>query len=144
MRLFLIFSKQTQALIKSVFQTYRNPRVSCRGGLIPQMDLRAWKETEVKPSTFHAATPEEFLMGSSPTSNHHYQDTDEYEAEEGSAARGSGSPMPIPEPEDDWTEELPKPLFQGENSALFNQRRKLRREKEKSTRLEKNQQLNGL
>jgi hypothetical protein len=108
------------------------------------MDLRAWKETEVKPSTFHAATPEEFLMGSSPTSNHHYQDTDEYEAEEGSAARGSGSPMPIPEPEDDWTEELPKPLFQGENSALFNQRRKLRREKEKSTRLEKNQQLNGL
>ena len=31
------------------------------------MDLRAWKETEVKPSNFHAATLEEFLMGSSPT-----------------------------------------------------------------------------
>ena len=100
--------------------------MSCRRGLIPQMDLRAWKETEVKPSNFHAATLEEFLMGSSPTSNHHYQNTDEYEAQKGSAARGSASSMPMPEPEDDWVEELPRPLFQNKNSAMLKLRRKLR------------------
>ena len=34
--------------------------------------------------------------------------------------------MPMPEPEDDWAEELPRPLFQNENSSMLKLRRKLR------------------
>lgn len=83
----------------------RNPRASCRGGQIPQMDLRAWKETEkVKPTIFFTGTE-------TSRSSHHYQDTSEYEAEEGSPARGGGTVMPRPEPEDDWVEELPRPMM---------------------------------
>lgn len=89
-----------------MFILNRNPRASCRGGQIPQMDLRAWKETErVKPTAFFTGTQ---TFGSS---SHHYQDTSEYEAEEGSPARGGGTVMPRPEPEDDWVEELPRPMM---------------------------------
>lgn len=112
---------------------HRNPRASCRGGLIPQvcrkefflflplllltiscddqMDLRAWKETErMKPVTFHA---------NGPTVSHQYQDTEEYESEEGSPARGSGTIMPQPGPEDDWVEELPRPMMLNHPSLLY-------------------------
>ena len=92
---------------------YRNPRVSCRGGLILQLDLRAWKETEAKATSFHSELlPEnEFHTASIKKSNLNYQHTDEYEAEVGSPSKGSGTgPMPALEPEDDWVEELPRPI----------------------------------
>ena len=78
------------------------------------MDLRAWKETErFKPVAFHA--------GGSNVS-HQYQDTSEYETEEGSPARGSGLVMPSPHPEDDWVEELPRPMMLNPPSLLSSRR----------------------
>ena len=97
-----------------LLKIYRNPRVSCRGGLILQMDLRAWKETEAKATSLHSnLSPEnEFSTNSLRTNHQNYQHTDEYENEEGSPSRGFGSgPMPILEPEDDWVEELPRPII---------------------------------
>ncbi|XP_046632725.1 peroxidase-like isoform X2 [Daphnia pulicaria] len=91
-----------------------NPRVSCRGGLILQMDLRAWKETEAKATSFHSnLSPEgEFSTNSLKASNNLvYQHTDDYESEAGSPSKGKGSgSMPLLQPEDDWVEELPRPI----------------------------------
>lgn len=71
------------------------------------MDLRAWKETErVRPTTFYTGAQQP-VSGS----NTYFQETDEYESEEGSPPRGSGTVMPVPEPEDDWVEELPRPML---------------------------------
>lgn len=91
----------------------RNPRVSCRGGIILQMDLRAWKETEAKATSFHAnVLPEDEVPANSiKAGSLTYQHTDEYETEDGSPSKGNGSgPMPLLEPEDDWVEELPRPI----------------------------------
>jgi hypothetical protein len=80
------------------------------------MDLRAWKETEAKATSLHSnLSPEaenEFSTNSLRTNHQNYQHTDEYENEEGSPSRGFGSgPMPVLEPEDDWVEELPRPII---------------------------------
>lgn len=74
------------------------------------MDLRAWKETESKATQFNAniLSIDESEM---PKTSLNYQHTDEYEAEDGSPPKGSGTgPMPVLEPEDDWVEELPRPI----------------------------------
>lgn len=77
------------------------------------MDLRAWKETETKATSLHSSlSPEnEFSTDNLKTTNTNYQHTDEYESEDGSPAKGNGTgPMPLLEPEDDWVEELPRPI----------------------------------
>lgn len=77
------------------------------------MDLRAWKETEAKATSFHAnISPEnELSVDSIKTSSLTYQHTDEYEAEDGSPSKGNGlGAMPPLHPEDDWVEELPRPI----------------------------------
>lgn len=78
------------------------------------MDLRAWKETETKATSFHSQllAEDEFVVTDSlKTSSLNYQHTDEYEAEDGSPPKGSGTgPMPELVPEDDWVEELPRPI----------------------------------
>ena len=76
------------------------------------MDLRAWKETEAKATSLHAnLTPESKLSANSVRSNLIFQHTDEYENEKGSPSKGIGSgPMPVLQPEDDWVEELPRPI----------------------------------
>jgi hypothetical protein len=78
------------------------------------MDLRAWKETEAKATSFHSnLSPEgEFSTNSLKASNNLvYQHTDDYESEAGSPSKGKGSgSMPLLQPEDDWVEELPRPI----------------------------------
>lgn len=77
------------------------------------MDLRAWKETEAKATSFHSnLSPErEFSSNSLKANNLVYQHTDDYENEAGSPSKGNGSgPMPLLQPEDDWVEELPRPI----------------------------------
>lgn len=95
------------------FELFRNPRVSCRGGFILQMDLRAWKETESKSTSFYAANTlsDGGKLNYSSVKKLQYLHTDEYEAEDGSPSKGSGmGSMPSPVPEDDWVEELPRPI----------------------------------
>lgn len=75
------------------------------------MDLRAWKETETKATSYYANIVPDGKLNFSSIKKLHYQHADEYEAEDGSPSRGAGSgPMPLLEPEDDWVEELPRPI----------------------------------
>lgn len=75
------------------------------------MDLRAWKETETKATSLHSSLSSENEFSTDNLKTANYQHTDEYESEDGSPAKGNGTgPMPLLEPEDDWVEELPRPI----------------------------------
>lgn len=96
------------------------------------MDLRAWKELEVKPISLHAGilqgtdgSPEGSL---GTTRRHQYQHMDEYETEAGSPSKGSGAgPMPVPQPEDDWVEELPRPITHNVVNNLIDAKERFKR-----------------
>lgn len=73
----------------------------------------------MKPISLHAGVLLEGSQDGSSAGRPQFQHMDEYESEAGSASKGSGvGPMPLPQPEDDWVEELPRPITQVLNNFI--------------------------
>jgi len=84
----------------------RNPRVGCRGRIIPNMDLRAWRETAGRTPVMNApisTTPAAAAASDS--------------VEDSAGDASPSMPMPLPSPEDDWVVELPRPITVGARRA---------------------------
>lgn len=105
-----------------------NPRVSCRGGRILKMDLRAWMETEVKPPIFHSVMAEQ-MSSVMETQKTAYQSLIE-EAHQVLDKRreqfedlvGELPSMPLLQPDGDSLDELPQPIVEVDQQPRVEQR----------------------